>query len=609
MENSIFSKNFKNEAQKPTVLGYKPSTGNLSFSKLFKPYGKKFIYGFLLLLGTNTAALTLPTLINGAISLVDQGLIWSPQWLSGAIAFSSVISISVLMIIFVAIGAVFRIYSRIVIFDIGRSIERDVRKFLFSHLVTLSNNFFREKSVGETMSLCVSDVSNIRLSCGFSVLNALNLVIVFAGTIPMLFMLNPLVASVALTPFLLVMLGAWFISRRMFDLTQEYQAHLSIFTGTVQQGLSALSMVRLFQQETPEAKRFQAVNAQVFESGLKLAGIRVSMYPLMRILCGTGVAMTILFGGRAVLLQQLSLGDFVEINTRLLQLSWPAISIGFIVASISRGQASLTRINSILSVHPRVVDGPVKALLNGNVKVNQLTVRIGTKILLSDLNFSVTKGGSLGVVGRIGSGKSVLANALVRESEIGYDQIFYDDHDILEIQLQSLFSQVILAPSEPYLFSMTIRENISFGNPTATEKEINQVIRLTTLEQDISNFPKGLETLVGERGITLSGGQRQRVALARSVLARPKILILDDCLSAVDVESQILITRRLREYGEIPTFIIVTHRLSAITHANEIIVLDKGRIIERGSHEALLRMNGAYSALWGVEQIEQGLKP
>lgn len=593
--------------QKATVLGHQSFTDPLTFSSLLKLYRKRILQGFLLLIGTNIAALTLPSLINGAVSLVENSGAFHWRWLGFSISLRHLALACALIVLCTALSAFFRIVSRMVIFNIGRNIEKDVRKILFSHIITLSQDFFRRNAVGDLMNHMVSDVTNIRLCTGFLILNILNFIIVFVGTVPILFVLNPLTACVALTPFILVVIGTGFFSQAMFERTRTYQASLSKLTTHVQQALNALSVVRLFGQERKEEARFATANADAYAAGMKLSTVRIFLPPSMRALSGIGLALTVFFGGRAVLAEQLTLGDFVEINARLMQLSWPAMSLGFIISIYNRGQASLGRINKLLAFQPQIVDGPLRLSLKGNIEVEKLSLKEDAKTLLHNISFSVQPGQTVAIVGRIGSGKSTLVKALMREIVPAEGGIKFDGTAVEQLQLSSLFSQVVMVSSEPFLFSMSLRENMCFAKDDVSDEELQNVLKLVAFEHDLQQFPSGLDTLVGERGVTLSGGQKQRVALARALLAAPKILIMDNCLSAVDVENQRAISERLQQQTSISTLVIVTHRPSSITYAEQILVLKQGHLIQSGRHEQLIAECEEYQALLGLEQIEKGL--
>jgi ATP-binding cassette subfamily B multidrug efflux pump len=330
------------------------------------------------------------------------------------------------------------------------------------------------------------------------------------------------------------------------------------------------------------------------------------MFPVMRFLVGLSVVLVLYVGGRAILSNSLTLGDFVEINARILQLAWPAMSVGFVMSIYSRGRASLVRINQLLAHKPQIADG-AKNL----GRVNELSV-YGLKLnedLRDDkgISFSLKRGQFLGVVGQSGSYKTKLLRTLYRRETTPAGTIFLNGHDINEISLSSIYNQVSVASAETFLFHKTIRENICFLKPHASNDEINVVMKILRLDRDITNFKDGLDTIIGERGITLSGGQRQRIALARILLAKKSINILDDALSAVDAQTERHIVIHLKEYLKDSMLIVASHRLSAILGADHILVLEHGRIAEQGNHRHLVNISPLYQSLWGIDQLTERL--
>ncbi len=585
----------------------------MRFSALFRPYWRQLMLGLLALITTNLFALILPRLVNMGISVIEGKKV--PY-------FTSITSIVLAILALAVLAAIARTYSRILMFGVGREIERDVRRDVFVHLSTLSPSFYEKRSVGDLMSHMTSDINNIRMCTGFAVLNILNIVIVFAGTAPVLFSIDHQVAFAALLPFPLVMITAQALSGRMFQRVREYQASLSDLSARIQENLSGAQVVRVFHQEEAENTRFAAVNDHAFRAAIRLAKMRVVMFPLMRMMGALGVAVTLFVGGRAVVLGHIDLGDYVEINARLLQLAWPAISLGFVMSVYSRGQASLARMNVLLEARPEIVGGALpapKQVVRDSadqffVVAHNLSVQLpqSAKPILYGVSFTVKPGEVLGVVGPTGAGKSTLTRALCREVNVARGQLLIDGQDICDWQLHALRKFVAVAPSEAFLFSASMRSNITFARPDASQDEVMEVVRMVDLTRDVDGFADGLETMIGERGVTLSGGQRQRVALARAILARPKMLILDDCLSAVDAQTQSTIVERLKQpVGDgthtPPAMIIVSHRLSVVQEANEIVVLDKGQIVERGTHLELLTKGALYRALWGLQLLEEEL--
>lgn len=569
----------------------------VKFRDLLKPYRFKLALGGMVLLLTNLIVLSMPVLVNAGVSLISssrqEATIKLFSWHYSVNSLSYLIAIIVVLAL---LGGLIRTLSRVMIFDVGRSIERDVRAQVLSHISALDDEFYARHQVGDLMNHLTTDVTNIRLVTGFAVLNLMNIILAFCFTVPLLLRIDLVLGICALLPFPVVMLATRGLSQRIFSATKYYQERLSFMVNHIQENLQGAQVVRLFHQQHAEAIRFAKTNHETFLAGVKLARVRVLMYPIMRMVIGLSLALILWVGGMAVWSGHISLGDFVEINTRISQLTWPAMSIGFVMSMLSRGRASLSRLNVLLTKTPAISDGPDSiSELNS---VNVIELRLSDKNQQA-LSFSVQRGEMLGLVGVSGSGKTTLLKMLYRRIKISPGSIFYDHHDIANLKLNSLYKQVAVVSQEPFLFHKSLKENISFLKPDASLTDIEQVIKLVKLDSDIASFKDGLDTIIGERGITLSGGQRQRVALARALLAPRPLIILDDALSAVDAETEQFIVGNLRARLANSIIIIATHRLAAIKDAEQILVLDQGRTSAQGRHQDLMSISQLYRELWG----------
>ncbi|MDP2343300.1 MAG: ABC transporter ATP-binding protein [Deltaproteobacteria bacterium] len=596
--------------QRTTVLGKAPSSGTRTLGALFKPQFPMMLRGFLWLVLTNLSALAVPRLVNIGIDVVEgRGTSLS---LGAVVALIAGLAV---------IGGVVRTRSRIVLFNAGRDVERSLRQELFAHLATLSSTYFGKASTGDLMSRLTNDLTNIRLLAGFALLNAANGILVVVVTLPLLFLLDARVAAVSLLPFPLVIVAAQLVSKRMFRRTRENQDAIGALSTVVQESLAGQMVVRAFSQEDAVVARFVESNDRVFNTSMKLARIRLLMGPLMGLMGSFAIAAALFSSGYAVADGRMTVGDVVELNTRLLQLTWPMIALGFTLSVWQRGKASLSRINEVLAARPDVVDGPrlrPAASLLGAIEVKGLVIEVGTPARrgVDALSVSVPAGSFLGVVGKNGSGKSLLLKAIARQLPIARDQVLIDGVDVVDWHLDALRRApggVAVVPEDGFLFSATLRENLVFGADQPSDVDVEAVVDLVDLRRDIERFPQGLQTVIGERGVTLSGGQRQRVALGRALLARPAILLLDDCLSAVDVETEQNIIRSLQKGFVVdgtlrcPTIVMVSHRLSALKVATAIIGLDSGKAVERGTHDELLESGGVYATLWGLQQKREEL--
>jgi len=578
------------------AFGYAIQKDGISLFALMRPYALNVLGGSFLLLATNLIIVSLPLLINAGISLIEKQSSKPVKLFYWDLNFSSIRVVILCIIILAVFVAIVRTLSRIVLFDIGRFIERDLRAMVFNQICIRDDNFLARHQVGDIMNHLTSDTTNLRLITGFATLNIINIFFMFAFTVPLLFRIDTKLACFALLPFPLVMIAMSGISRKMFDTTRFYQERLSVLVNHVQENLLGAHIVRLFHQQKAESARFVATNDSTYEAALRLARVRMLMIPLMRLIIGLAVALLLFMGGQAILLKRITLGDFVEINARILQLTWPAMSVGFVMSIYSRGQASIGRLNKLISRDPLILDGPQE--LKNLEKISVVNLRVNPN-KATGISFSLSRGQILGVVGMSGSYKTTLLRSIYRRRQIDESSIFFDHHDVNNLSLNSIYTNLAVVTQEPVLFHKSIRENICFARPDAREEEVYEVLGITKLLEEVKHAPLGLDTVVGERGITLSGGQRQRVALARALISRRPLLILDDALSAVDADTERHIIREIKNYLSDSMVIIATHRLAAIKDAHEILVLDQGEILARGRHEELLKNCGLYRELWG----------
>lgn len=586
------------------AFGFKLSAKKASFMDLLRPYALVLSCGCALLLITNLIMVLLPLLINGGVSLIEKNQTVAIDLFFFKIDIPNIYWLLLAVIALSLVGAILRTLSRRVVFDVGRTIERDVRAKLFFQVSTLDDRFFSKVSVGDLMNHLTTDMTNIRMVTGFAALNLMNIFFVFCFTIPLLLKIDVMLAFSALIPFPLVIIATGSITKKMFQASKDYQEQLSHMVSHIQENLLGAHVVRLFHQQREEGERFRLTNNHTYDAGVKLARVRAFMLPVMRLMVGIAVGLVLYVGGRAVISGRITLGDFVEANARILQLAWPAMSVGFVMSIYSRGQASLTRVNDLFAYRPAIKDGEQIVTSVQKIDVRNLNLK-QTNDPRDNISFSVSRGQLLGVVGASGSYKSTLLKILYRRIKVAPGMVFFDGHDLNNLTMSSLYEQVSVVSPDTFLFHKSIRSNVCFARPDATDDEVREVLREVRLDQEIGNLRSGVDTVIGERGITLSGGQRQRVVLARALLAKRPIIIMDDALSSVDADTERHIIAHLQNRLKDSIAIIATHRLSAIRDADQILVMEQGRVAETGTHARLINDGVLYQQLWGFDQLER----
>lgn len=515
----------------------------------------------------------------------------------------------------VAVGAfVIRVLSRVAIFNGGRIAEYELRRALLDRLQKLGPSFYRRMSTGEIMSRVTNDLVQLRLLYGFGILNVINtlfaLVSALAVTLSLSWKLT--LASLSTLPILLLVTRSF--SRQIFTRQRDYQDCLGTMSEMVQSSIAGMRVVKSFSLEDSEHSRFEKQNQLYYEKTLALARLRGGMAPIMSAITTVGVLIVFWYGGHLMLQGELSAGGFLAFYRALARLTWPLIALGFLVGLVQRGRASYQRLQEIFEAEPDIVDGELAAPpeVTGSLEVRHLSFGYGDAPVLRDVSFELPAGRSLAIVGRTGSGKSTLAVLLPRLQPTPRGTIFLDGKDVCDLPLETVRGAVGYAQQTAFLFSTTIGRNIAYALDEPDSKESLLTVREAAQEahilDEVLGLPDRFDTVVGERGVQLSGGQRQRVALARAFVKRPKILVLDDPLSAVDArtEKSILeaIERQKRERG----LILITHRVAAAARCDEIVVLDEGRIVERGTHDELSESGGLYATFVEEQRIERELE-
>ena len=576
-----------------------------SFKGFFLRYKKRYLLGIVWLALVDILQLIIPQILRDFTDNIQAGLVGSPELIRYAG-----------LIVLVAGGtAFFRFLWRLYINGTARRLERNLRNDLYQHFQRLSPNYFQQQKTGDLMAHATNDINAIRRATGPGVVMLADAILLTIATISILiFTINIRLTLIALIPLpfiTLISLKFGQIIHKKFKKVQEAFSNLS---DKAQENFSGIRVVKAFAREEKEIERFQVSNENNYKRNVDLVKSWGLFRPLVQFFSGMSFLIVIWLGGRMVIEEAISLGDFVAFISYLGMLTWPMMALGFVINHIQRGRASLERLNNILDEEPDVYNYPDTNYkineLKGEIKFNNLTFSYPDEdeTVLKEVSFKIESGQTVAFIGRTGSGKSTIARLILRLFNSERESLYLDGHDINKIPLETIRENTAFVPQDNFLFSTTIGKNIAFHDPETDLELIKQAAREAAVYDNINDFPEGFDTILGERGVTLSGGQQQRVALARALIKRPDILILDDSLSAVDTRTEETILNNLEEIMAERTTILIAHRISTIKNADKIFVLDDGSIIEEGDHESLLDNEGLYYDLYQKQLLEEKLE-
>lgn len=511
----------------------------------------------------------------------------------------------------IAIG---RFFWRFFILGSARNIEKDIRNDMFKHLEKMSVEYFNEHKAGDLMTRFLSDLSVIRRAVGATVLTIFDATVMTIMVIfQMMVYVNIKLTLIAIVPMFFICVGEIYYGKVVKKLFKQSQEAMSSMTDFVQESFSGVRIIKAFVRERSEFYRFNSVNLFSKQKNLNVIKLESIVMPLLDVIIGTSILATLVYGGYLAILGNITLGEFIAFNQYISMLVWPMLACGETITMLSQGGASLKRIKDIFDEKPEIFDKKdVENIdfINGKIEFKNLTFthRGNNKPILKNINLKVEKGKTLAIIGKTGTGKSTIVNLLLRLYNIDDGMIFIDNKDINKIPLKTLRKNIAYVPQDNFLFSTTLKENITFGVDFENMEQITKATKIACIHDNIIDFPKSYETIIGERGVTLSGGQKQRTSIARAVIKNTPILILDDSLSAVDTNTEENILKNLKQNRKNKTTILIAHRISTIKDADVIIVLDEGKIREIGTHKQLIYNNDLYKSMFEQQKLEEALK-
>ncbi len=531
--------------------------------------------------------------------------------LSRAAGFAKLLRYAGLLVALAAFKGLFQYWMRVVIIGISRDIEYDLRNDLFRHLVGLSPDYYGKVRTGDIMARATNDLNAVRMMLGPGIMYWTETSLTFLLAIGIMVTVDWRLAVLAMLPAPLVSMAVIFFGRAIHARFEKIQAMFSDISSRVQENLAGVRMVRAFVQEDAEIRSFETLNRAYIAENIRLVRVSGVFQPLLEALIGLTFLAVLWYGGGQVLVGRISIGSFVMFNTYMGILVWPMIALGWVVNLMQRGGASLERINQIFHEKATIAAPPNPTplgIVRGEIEFRDVEVAYPAGRAIDGLNLKIEAGRTLAVVGHTGSGKSTLVSLVPRLMDPTAGQVLVDGVDVRGLDPSELRRHIGFVPQETFLFSATIAGNIAFGVENATREEIRRAAELAGLAEDIEAFPHGYDTVVGERGITLSGGQKQRTAIARAVLRNPEILILDDALSSVDTLTEERILQALEGAMRGRTAILISHRVSTVRQADAIVVLEHGRVVERGTHAELVAAGGYYADLSRKQMLEEELE-
>jgi ATP-binding cassette, subfamily B, multidrug efflux pump len=558
-----------------------------------KRHALRLAVGFAALIAVDFFQLVIPRIVKMAVDDLQKGLATPSELLEYA---------GYILILAVLIAAL-RFFWRVLLLGFSRVLETRLRSSLFSHILTLDRAFFQRTTPGEIMALATNDLSSVQLASGMGLVAFVDAVFMGFAAIAFMAYIDTTLTIIAVAPMPILAFLTHFLSSRLHRRFKKVQEQFSLLTELARSTFVSIRLIKAYNQERPQAERFNGMSETYVRDNLRLAAVYGTLFPISGFIGNVSLFLILLFGGRMTIHSTITAGDFVAFVSYLLLMTWPMMAFGWVADLFQRGITSLDRIQDLLREKPNLEDPAVPVdsrIASGEITIKALSFNYPnqTEPALRDIDLHIRPGTFLGIVGRTGAGKTTLCHLLARFYPVEDNRIVYDGLDVNRLSLSAVRGAIAYVPQEVVLFSDTISFNIAMGKPHATQQEIEAVARAAAIHDEIAAMKDGYQSRIGERGVKLSGGQRQRLAIARALLLDRPIIIIDDGLSAVDMETEHAIIRSIASYLKGRTCIIVSHRVAPLADAEEILVMERGRIVHRGPHERLLKDSTFYSTIY-----------